>query len=161
MQRWGASCVRAKSLQSCLTLHDLMTIACQSPLSMGLWLLNIPYKYPTSRLPTFKNMFIDWIHASYSGNVESQSLDCQGSPQLSFQKSLLFYNTGACFEVDGWVVRIGVAGAMGNWWYLYWWKSLLASKLLPFPILCFAIYALFVQITHSHILQLCGLSLFI
>ena len=59
------------------------------------------------------NMFIDWIHASYSGNVESQSLDCQGSPQLSFQKSLLFYNTGACFEVDGWVVGLGEAGAIG------------------------------------------------
>ena len=45
--------------------------------------------------------------------MESQSLDCQGSPQLSFQKSLLFYNTGACFEVDGWVVGIGAAGAIG------------------------------------------------
>ena len=28
-------CVHAQSLQSCLTLCDLWTIACQSPLSMG------------------------------------------------------------------------------------------------------------------------------
>ena len=90
--------------------------------------------------------------------VEVQSPNRWTSREIPIKKKKNLFCSITVEPLLRWMGRLwewGWRRRPGNWWFLCLWESLMPSKLFPFPILSHVIiYALFGQMTHSHVRKL-------